>query len=135
VSEDEGPSIGSIVHIDLTVNDAVAVRDFYRTVVGWTANGLDMGGYEDFMMMPPGSETPAAGICHARGVNADLPPQWLVYITVADLDESLHRCVEQGGRVISDPKDGGDGVRYCVIQDPAGAYAALIGPSRRPEQA
>jgi predicted enzyme related to lactoylglutathione lyase len=126
LSEDQRASIGSIGWIDLTVNDAEAVRDFYRTVVGWTANGLEMGGYEDFVMMPPGSEIPAAGICHARGGNADLPPQWLVYITVADLDESVNRCVELGGRVIAGPKDGGDGSRYCVIQDPAGAYAALF---------
>lgn len=128
MSNDQGPSIGSIVHIDLTVNDAEAVRDFYSAVVGWNATGLDMDGYQDFIMTPPGSESPAAGICHARGVNADLPPQWLVYITVADLDDSMRRCIELGGRVIAGPKDGGEGARYCVIQDPAGAGAALFGP-------
>jgi predicted enzyme related to lactoylglutathione lyase len=126
MSEDSSPAIGSIVGLDLTVGDAMAVRDFYRTVVGWTAEGLDMGGYEDFMMMSPGSQTPAAGICHARGINADLPPQWLVYIAVADLDESIRRCVDLGGQVVAGPKDGGDGSRYAVIQDPAGAYAALL---------
>ncbi len=126
MSEGSSPAIGSIVWHDLTVGDEVAVRDFYRTVVGWTAEDLDMGGYDDFVMMPPGSQTPAGGICHARGGNADLPPQWLVYIAVADLDESIRRCVDLGGRVIAGPKDGGDGSRYAVIQDPAGAYAALL---------
>jgi hypothetical protein len=28
----------------------------------------------------------------AWGVNADLPPQWLTYIVVADLEASLQRC-------------------------------------------
>lgn len=126
MSEDSGAAIGSIVWHDLTVGDAVGVRDFYRSVVGWMAEGLDMGGYDDFNMMPPGTQTPAAGICHARGGNADLPPQWLVYIAVADVDKSIRRCIELGGRVVAGPKDGGDGSRYAVIQDPAGAYAALL---------
>ncbi|MFB3107254.1 MAG: hypothetical protein ACE1ZA_20350, partial [Pseudomonadales bacterium] len=38
-----------------------------------------------------------AGICHARGSNANLPPQWLIYINVADVDKSVQRCVEMGG--------------------------------------
>jgi predicted enzyme related to lactoylglutathione lyase len=135
MNEDQRPPIGSIGWIDLTVTDAVAVRDFYRTVVGLSAKGLDMGGYEDFIMIPPGSETPAAGICHARGVNADLPSQWLVYFTVADLDASVSYCVELGGRVIAGPKEGDDGSRYVVIQDPAGAYAALLSPGLKSGQA
>ena len=27
------------------------------------------------------------GICHARGSNAELPAGWLIYITVADVDD------------------------------------------------
>ena len=37
-------------------------------------------------MIPPGAAQPVSGICHARGSNADLPPVWLIYITVADLE-------------------------------------------------
>lgn len=53
-----------------------------------------MGGYSDFNMMPEGPDMPVAGICHARGTNAALPPQWLRYIVVADLDASVQRCTE-----------------------------------------
>ena len=66
-----------------------------------------------------------AGICHARGENASLPPAWLVYIVVADLDESMRRTTARGGKVLVPPKSMGAEARFCVIEDPAGAVAAL----------
>ena len=79
---------GQIGWIDLTVPDASAVRDFYQSVTGWTPSPVDMGGYQDFCMHPAGEAQPVAGICHARGHNEGLPPVWLVYITVDDLDHA-----------------------------------------------
>ena len=67
-----------------------------------------------------------AGICHQQGFNADIPSQWMVYISVADLDESMRACKAGGGKVVAGPKDIGAYGRYCVIQDPAGAVCALI---------
>ncbi len=124
------PAVGSIGWTDLTVGDAGKVQDFYKAVVGWTSSETDMGGYSDFCMNLPESGTTVAGICHARGVNASLPPQWLVYITVEDVDQSARRCVDLGGAVLVGPKDMGPSGRYCVIRDPAGAVAALFTPAR-----
>lgn len=124
------PPIGSITWIDLTVDDAESVRDFYRDVVGWESSGIDMGGYEDFCVQPPGQD-PVAGICHARGNNAAIPPQWLPYITVQDLDASIARCRDKGGEVVVAPRTMEGQGRYAVIRDPAGAAAALFQPERR----
>lgn len=118
--------IGAISWVDLTVQDADQIRDFYQDVVGWDPSAVDMGGYNDYNMTSPQTKMPNAGICHARGSNADLPAQWLIYITVQDLDQSMARCREKGGKVLSGPKDMAAYGRYCVIQDPAGAVAALF---------
>lgn len=115
---------GEIGWIDLTVDDANAIRDFYEQVVGWNADPVSMGDYDDFNMCPPGSSDSVAGVCHARGGNAGLPVQWLIYITVDDVDASIARCQELGGSVVSGPRDLAGG-RFCVIRDPAGAVAAL----------
>jgi predicted enzyme related to lactoylglutathione lyase len=122
--------IGSINWADLTVPNADEVRDFYSAVVGWTPVALDMGGYSDYCMNLPESNRTVAGVCHARGVNANLPAQWLVYINVADLDKSIQACTEKGGKVLAGPRSMGPQGRYCVIQDPAGAAAALFEPGR-----
>lgn len=115
---------GGIGWHDLTVSDAPRLRDFYQAVVGWRAEPLDMGGYDDFVMMHPATGEAVAGICHARGVNSTVPPQWLVYFIVADLDWSVAACRKAGGDVIVALRDSPQG-RYCVIRDPAGAVAAL----------
>jgi predicted enzyme related to lactoylglutathione lyase len=84
-----------------------------------------MGAYDDFSMAPPGSVNPVAGICHARGDNADLPPVWLIYLLVEDLEKSLAACRAGGGQVLVGPKSMGPGSAFAVIRDPAGAVAAL----------
>lgn len=120
------PIQGSVSWTDLTVDSAESVRDFYQSVVGWKSESVDMGGYSDFSMLDAGG-TAVAGICHARGENSGLPPQWLIYVTVEDLTTSLDRCRQLGGAVINGPRDVG-AARMAVIRDPAGAVCALYQP-------
>ena len=82
-----------------------------------------MGDYADFVLSGEGGA--AAGLCHARGANAGMPPQWLLYVRVADVDASAARCQELGGRVLDGPRSMG-GHRFCAVQDPAGACLGLI---------
>lgn len=116
---------GTIVWRDLTVANATELKDFYQEVVGWRPVEHDMGDYADYDMLPPDGSESMAGICHARGTNANVPPQWLIYITVEDVDASAQRCIDLGGKVLDGPRQMGAS-RFCVIQDPAGAVAALI---------
>ena len=124
MSETPKPKVGTIAWTDLTVPNADEVRDFYAAVTGWKPEPLSMGDYNDYVMSTP-EGTGVAGVCHARGGNADMPPQWLIYITVESVDESIRQCEQRGGKVIAGPKKMGAG-KYCVIQDPAGAVAGLI---------
>ena len=73
MSDENKLPAGSVAWIDLTVTDAPGVRDFYKEVVGWDSDGCKMDGYEDYNMMPGGTDQPVAGICHARETNADTP--------------------------------------------------------------
>ncbi|MHC4219569.1 MAG: VOC family protein [Planctomycetota bacterium] len=123
------PEAGTIGWHDLTVENAGDVRDFYHQVVGWTFSETDMGGYSDFCMNTPAGGESVAGICHARGTNTGLPAQWLMYINVDDVDASIARCEALGGTVLAGPKTMSGHGRYCIIQDPAGAVAALFAPA------
>jgi len=116
--------VGQIGWLDITVEDASALRDFYAEVVGWKPEAVSMGEYDDYMMGMPESGEPAAGVCHARGSNTDMPRQWLIYIIVADLDKSIEACKAHGGELIAEPRGAGNG-QFCIIKDPSGAIAAL----------
>ncbi len=129
MSGDAEQRYGAIGWVDLTVPNAEAVRDFYQSVAGWSSMPVDMGGYSDYSMTTPETGAAVAGVCWSRGVNAGLPAAWLIYITVPDLEESIRRCTEMGGVVLTPPPAGDGGARYCVIRDPAGAVAALYQPA------
>ena len=126
MSDDQASNLGEVVWKDLTVPDATAVRDFYAGVVGWTSKDHDMGEYADYEMYPAGSDDCVAGICHARGTNANVPPQWMLYVSVADVASSAAQCEALGGKVLDGPRAMGK-QQFCVIQDPAGAVLGLIG--------
>ena len=130
MSTPETPRFGSIIWTDLTVPKAEEIRDFYSKVVGWTITPVSMGNYADFQMNAPSTGEAVAGICHSRGVNAGLPPQWLVYISVDDIDGCVERCKALGGSILVEPRPMGTHGTFCVIKDPAGAVAALFCPAK-----
>lgn len=117
--------VGTMAWFDLTVPNAKQVSEFYSSVVGWKQNPISMGEYHDYSMQTPDSETDVAGVCHATGVNEDLPAQWLMYIKVANLDASVEQVVKLGGSVLTPIKKLSDSSQYAVIKDPAGAVCAI----------
>ncbi|MDX1420991.1 MAG: VOC family protein [Rubricoccaceae bacterium] len=135
VSAEEAPSAagasegGRIAWLDLTVPAAAPTRDFYREVVGWSVREVDMADdgarYADYTMLGADGR-PAAGVCHARGVNAALPPVWLLYLPVGDLAESLRRVRAGGGQVLKETRGADGAYAYAVVQDPVGACIALV---------
>lgn len=138
-------SVGRIVWHDLTVADAPRLREFYEKVMGWSNMPIAMkdsrGDYTDFVMLAPeGSEPPVVppetppmmargvcGVCHARGQNAGIPAQWILYVEVASVRASIAAAESLGGKVVCPMREMGPNV-YCILQDPAGASIGIIGP-------
>ncbi len=123
MSDTDKPAPGQLAWHDLTVDDASGIRDFYADVVGWEFEGLSMGDYDDYVMKAPGGDA-VAGVCHARGSNAGVPPQWLLYVVVADLAASLAVAQAKGGEVVHGPRTMPGG-SMAVVRDPAGAVLGL----------
>ncbi|WKA53885.1 VOC family protein [Planococcus shixiaomingii] len=117
------PRAGTILFTDLTVERAEETRDFYKQVIGWEHSDVKMGDYADYEMKSLDGQS-VAGICHQAGVNKGLPPVWLVYFSVQDLEASLTACRRLGGIVHVEPKTVRPG-SYAVIEYPEGAFCAL----------
>jgi predicted enzyme related to lactoylglutathione lyase len=101
------------------------VREFYQSVIGWEADEFKVSDYNDYVISTAQNKQTVAGLCHARGDNANLPPQWIIYIKVHNLDESLAAARQKGGQVLVGPKPFGN-ARFCVLKDPAGAVFAVV---------
>lgn len=120
--------IGSIVSADITVEQPEVLRKFYKEVIGWEEEGLTMkdesGAYTDYVMKDHEGNW-MGGICHSRGVNKGIPPQWIVYINVRDIGQSLEKCRRLGGEVLKTSAKSDGSLQYAMIKDPSGAVIAI----------
>ena len=117
---------GTITWVDLTVDTADATRDFYEQVIGWTNQPVEMDGYSDYCMNAASGET-VAGICHARGENVGIPPVWMVYINVDDINETVARCEQNGGQIVQPARKAGGG-QCAILKDPGGTVFGVYQP-------
>jgi uncharacterized protein len=119
---------GTVISTDITVENASELKDFYAEVIGWQVEEMQLsdegGAYADYVMKDQAGNW-AAGVCHRRGVNADLPQGWIVYVAVADISKSIEAATRLGGLVLKEQKDAEGNYYYAMIQDPTGAVLAL----------
>ena len=122
-------SVGHICGIKLTVDDAATTCDFYRQVIGWSVQEVEMNDanepYTDFTMHGNSGHSEAE-ICHARGVNLDLSPIWIISLPVGDLAESIRRVKGEGGKIIKMIRKIDGMYVSAVIEDLVGAQLALV---------
>ena len=118
--------IGAVTWVDITVDDADGLKSFYKNVVGWKTSDINMGDYNDYCMASPEDDVVRTGVCHNRGSNDGMPSAWIMYVNVANLDESIAAVTAGGGEVVKGPRKMGDKARYCIIKDPAGAFCGLF---------
>lgn len=116
--------IGKIGWVDLTVDNAEEIKNFYSDVIGWQSSPHNMGDYHDFDISSEDGEV-ITGICHARGSNKNIPPQWVIYINVASVIDSTNKCLANGGEIIDGPRLMGD-QQFCLLRDPVGAIFAIM---------
>ncbi|MFD1621335.1 VOC family protein [Thalassotalea marina] len=115
--------IGHMAWLDLSVGNADQVKSFYQEVIGWQSSEVSMGDYNDYAMLTDEGEA-VAGICHAKGCNIDIPPAWLPYFLVENIEQAAQAVQDKGGSMVTEIKSMGDD-KYAVIKDPAGAVCAI----------
>lgn len=54
-----------------------------------------------------------------------IPPHWMSYILVENLDVSLGKAKKAGASVMKPASNAGDFGRFAIITDPTGAHIAL----------
>lgn len=109
---------GSICWVDLMTNDAEKARTFYKQLFGWSVEvgGPESGHYgiaslRDKMVAGIGPIPPGA----------QFPPAWSVYFQSDNVDTTVAKVTEQGGKVMMPPMDVMEEGRMAVCIDPTGA--------------
>jgi predicted enzyme related to lactoylglutathione lyase len=117
---------GSFCWIELATTDQDAAKSFYGALFGWKANDIPMGPDEVYTMFELDGREAAAGFT-LRSDQKDhgVPPHWMVYIAVANADESAARVPAIGGTLAAPPFDVAEHGRMAVVQDPTGATFSI----------
>jgi len=126
VPEEEQPELDGLFHWhELNTTDDAAARIFYTELFGWQETaahdmGPDFGVYWMFGLR--GSTY--GGMSRSASVTG-VPPHWLPYLKVADLDAAVERFKANGGQVINGPMEVPGGGRMAQCRDAQGATIGL----------
>ncbi len=115
---------GTFSWCELMTTDVPAAKAFYGKLFGWETEDMAMPemtytvvkvggtGIGGIMQMPPGTQGAS--------------PAWGAYVTVDDVDASAKLAEQLGATICVPPRDIPNVGRFCVIQDPQGAFLNLI---------
>lgn len=117
---------GIFVWHDLMTTEPNKARDFYTRLCRWTAEEVSTP-QGPYVLFKNGDK--AVGGMVALDGKAGIPPHWMPYISVADLDTTVARAVDRGAKVlvplVSMERIG----RWVVLADPQGGVFAPFQPA------
>jgi predicted enzyme related to lactoylglutathione lyase len=119
---------GSFSWAELATSDAKAAKTFYSSLFGWGSRDTPIGpGPDDVYttLQLAGKDVAALHKLHPGQAAAGVPPNWMTYFTVADVDETTKKVKAAGGTVLLEPFDVMDLGRMSVVQGPEGAAFSL----------
>ncbi len=109
---------------ELMTSDHAAGFEFYKTLFGWEKKDeFDMGPMGKYWLFGQGDKT--YGGMMTKPADMKMPPAWIYYAEVADLDAAVERAKSKGGKLVNGPMDVPGGTRIAQLFDPQGAFFAL----------
>lgn len=120
---------GTFCWVDLGTTDAEGAKAFYTELFGWSAIDNPAGPDMVYTMLQiEGKDVAGLYQMSEEQRSQGMPPLWLSYVSVANVDECAAKAKSLGGQVLQEPFDVMDVGRMALVQDPTGAVLALWQP-------
>jgi predicted enzyme related to lactoylglutathione lyase len=119
------PEVGDGSWHELMTTDWQAAMTFYEDVFNWQpTEKMDMGPDGKYQMFnrPHGM---IGGMMNKPKAMANVPPYWLIYFRVPDVDAAAERIKANGGKILNGPMEVPGGDRVVTAADPQGAAFGL----------
>src|SRR5688572_2946894 len=113
---------GRFVWHELFTPDVAKSKSFYQSLFGWTVDEIPMGPMTYHMLKK--GEQGVGGFMPLQVLGRPVPPFWLGYVSVPNVDEAAKACASNGGLVATPPRDIPNVGRFATIGDPVHAYTA-----------
>jgi len=120
-----GAALGAYSWHELATTDVNAALSFYTELFGWEKGPTHpMGGdFGDYQLVTQGGQQ-IGGLY--KSSPAAMPPSWLTYVNVADIDKAANAVKGGGGRIINGPMQVPGGSWIAQATDPQGGMFAVI---------
>ena len=117
------PEVGQFVWMDLLTKQPEAQTRFYKGIADYTVAQNDASGVNnDFFLKTNG--VVRAGVLEVP--DKDILPNWLPYVRVNNIVDSVVKTTQLGGTVILEPSMNLFNGKLAVILDPTGAALGII---------
>jgi len=119
---------GTLCWADLSTPGVEGASDFYSGLFGWQliTDPKDTSGY----LHIKNGEHHIGGIPPAAHRQPGVPPHWMAYFQVDDVDATANKAKEMGAKVHLAPLSMEGVGRFSVIADPQGAVFAIFKSAR-----
>jgi len=119
-------SAGEFCWYELGTTNIDGARSFYTSLLGWGTTDVPMGPMGIYTLFQHGSQD-LAGMYKLEGPQFQgVPPHWMVYVAVDDVDATTHKARALGATVLAEPMDVPNVGRMSFLKDPQGAAIALF---------
>lgn len=109
---------------ELATRNVQAAKEFYGKIFGWEFTDEKTGDMTYTVIK--NKEEGLGGIWQIPDEKKDkIPPHWLGYVSVENLEHVVKEAEKLGATIIVQPKPVGDWGRFAVIEDPVGAHLAF----------
>ena len=112
---------------ELRTGDVEAAKTFYRDVVGWEMEDMEMPNGKYTVLKANGQPVGGIMVNPAEGV----PPHWHSYVTVDDVDKRVDKAHGAGATIVMAPMSVPGVGRMAAVQDPTGAVLSFITYDRK----
>ncbi len=110
-----------VVFFEIRGRDGERLKEFYASLFGWK---IDSNNPMNYGMVEPGIGGPEEGV--GGGITQADQPLSMIYVQVLDLNETLAKAEEMGGKAVMQPMDYPDGPTIAAFQDPEGNTIGLV---------
>lgn len=116
---------GEFCWYELGTSDPAGAKAFYKSLFGWGERDVPMGETPPYTLLRFRGED-LGGMYSLAGPLEGMPPHWIAYVAVDDVDAAASKAKGLGATLLQEPTDIPNVGRMTFLQDPQGAVVALM---------
>ena len=115
---------GALCWTELMTSDTAKAGAFYKSLIGWGAQEVPMGPMT-YTMFKLADGTDAGGMMKLTPDMKGVPPHWMNYFRITDLQASVAKATGLGATVLLPPTPVPNVGQFAILKDPQGAAFGL----------